>query len=330
MMKRSLSVSLVLLFVLGVSGCGLVAKDDPARDLVEDFFALLESGHTSEIASLLVEDSPLLENDRSMLSDDLYEASTARPVNVTVDSGVVDRDRLLVPVSYKLEGTSERRTTTFVLVRVGDELKIDSWGDYGVRLSSDLPGIVEVNGVVRTRPLAEHPSLVALPGVYELQYVDPEGLGAVVAKRGGPASLSVEFPFDDQRQIPEVSEQIDIDGDVISFKPKLATGIDNQIWDASQVLSRKCESEGLIGESCPEVLVARVNGFPGKVRQGSTTWTVTENMKMLDGPTWTFSLGLRVSWGQDDRDRTLTSPFRGEVVPDGEGGVSSVKWLRSE
>lgn len=323
--SRPTGVIFLLLLALSLSGCAQQPNsNDPAAQTVLRFFELLEEGNAADVSDLLATDSPLLSGDESLLSDELYGATVARPQNAVVESIVATGDQTLVQAEYELEGSSEKRSLTVMLVESNEQLCIQGWSHQSLGIVSDFPGTISLNGIEQADPNSKNLDIVALPGVYEVEYVDPEKLGTTDVAGGQSEAFTVEFPVRDLAEVTTNSPLVEADGDAMRILPRLTDSASESLLDELRASAERCATELLVGKSCPPELVSFVEAQSGVVDPSSVLWQTTVPEEVVPGATWKFKVGLNPSWQQGDQMRELSSTFYGEIVGDGSGEITQL------
>lgn len=326
--SRPFGVVFLLLLALGLSGCAQQPNpNDPAAQTVLRFFELLADGNAADVSDLLAPDAPVLSGDESLLSDELYGATVARPRNAVVERIDVRRDQTLVQAEYELEGSSEKRSLGVILVEVNEQLRIRGWTHQRVAIATDFPGTISLNGIEQADPNGRIFEIVALPGVYEVKYVDTEKLGTTDVAGGKSEAFTVEFPVRDLLEVTTNSSLVETDGGVMRFLPRLTDVASESLLDELRASAERCTTELLVGSSCPPELVSFVEAQSGQVDPSSVSWQTTAPGELVPGDAWKFTVGLNPSWQQGDQMRELSSTFNGKIVGDGSGRITQLGWI---
>ena len=265
-----------------LTGCVGDETDHPAaREVVTEFFAVLESGETNRVAGLLAPDSAL---DSSVLDSDFFASAIAAPSRATIvstyesDPGVV-----VVSTDYSIDG--EDRNIKVIVHESDGQATIGGWTHQTLSIDPlRAPGAWEVNGAIQVGKLEETMQFVALPGIYAFEYVDPAGLGTV--DPAGEDTESVEG--DAAKQLDEWMEE--------------------------------CAASGLTGEACLDNLVSKTSRLGG-ADPGSVIWSDNSAEHSVPSETWDYVAELSVSFTSIDgaRRETATAQFVAVITGDASG-----------
>lgn len=281
-----------------LSGCTGGGSGDfgAERSVVADFFEVLESGDSSGVAALLTDDSAL---SSAVLDSDFYAAAVETPTDARVtaasefEPGVV-----YVTVEYSLGG--EDRDIKVEVVESDGKPRIDGW--LHETLSIDplrAPGAWQVNGSVQTGELEEETQFVALPGTYEFEYVDEQGLGTVDPDGAATTPFEVEFPVEGDQLASSVPPGITARGSGIGAEPRLLataqTEVDAQLAD----LVAACSTSALLGDSCPADVVSQA-GALGAVDASTVVWTEVSDQNVVPGAAWDLAADYTVAFSYVD------------------------------
>jgi len=269
----------IALLALTMTGCAPRESVDDAeqttdaeqRQVAQEFFDRLEEGDAEGAGELMLD--PIFVTPGG-LDNDLYSAAT-RPENaqvVRVHEFVGDT---VVTVEYTLEGQDDPRTMEVKVSSDDDGPKIVGWSHRIVTIFTD-PSTIRINDSTGV-DLDEYGSLVLLPGIYDIQYVDEMGISGI----GPDAVDSAPFPF----EFPVTAEEADLadgvryNGNSISFESRIRDGVDEAVAVAMapglQQLLESCTAERLVGPSCPANLVDNVeqDSSDGEIDAASISWT---------------------------------------------------------
>jgi hypothetical protein len=291
-------VALVLAVPLLASGCAAGSSDDfgSERKVVAEFFELLASGETSGIAALITDDSALIS---AVLDDDFYAAATDRPADAKVVAATASEPgSVFVTVEYSVGG-DDRDIKVEVVGSDGDP-KIAGW--LHETLSIDpmrAPGVWEVNGTLSTGETEEETQFVALPGVYEFEYVDPQGLGTVDPDGEATSSFAVEFPVERGQLTATVPPGVEALGPGIGVEPRLLDTAEDSVDTQLATLVDECTASGLVGDSCPAALVSAARAG-GVVDTNTVVWTATSEAPVSPSAQWDLGAEYSVAFNRVD------------------------------
>jgi hypothetical protein len=315
----STAAAVALTAPLLMSGCATAEPADfPAqRTVVADFFDLLESGKTGGIAALLADDSALTSD---VLDSDFYAAAVARPTDAEVVAAVESEPGLVyVTVEYSMGG--EDRDIKVSVVESGGEPRIEGWlFDTLSVYHPQAPGAFEINGSLQVGGSEESEQVVALPGIYTLEYVDPLGLGTVDPDGKATSSFEVEFPVEREQLTGVVPPGVTSLASSISAEPRLLATVEVDIEHQVDALTAECAASGLVGNSCPSELALDV-ARRGGADPASVTWTKRATQQSTEPEQWRYSTEFTVAYTSLDGEShgTVNTTFAGAVTADAAG-----------
>lgn len=312
-------VALALAVPLLASGCAAGQSVDfgSERKVVADFFGLLESGETSGIAAIITEDSALAS---AVLDSDFYASTTDRPADAEVVAATASEPgSVFVTVEYSLGG-DDRDIKVEVVESDGDP-KIAGW--LHETLSIDpmrAPGAWQVNGTLSAGEAEEQTQLVALPGIYSFEYVDPQGLGTVDPDGQPTTAFEVEFPVEGGQLTAAVPPGVDALGSGIGGEPRLLGTAEEVVVTRLASLVDECTASALVGDSCPADLVAAAKDGAA-VDANTVVWTETSDAPVSPSTQWDLEAEYSVAFNRVDtagRD-VVDAVYSGVLGVDGRG-----------
>ena len=282
-----------------------------------DFFDLLASGETSGVAALITDDSALTS---AVLDDDFYASATERPTDAKIVAAMeLDPGSVYVTVEYSMAG-DDRDIKVEVVESDGDP-KIAGW--LHETLSIDpmrAPGAWEVNGTLSTGETEVETQFVALPGVYEFEYVDPQGLGTVDPDGEATNSFAVEFPVESGQLTEAVPPGVEALGSGIGGEPRLLGTAEEAVDSQLASLVDECTASALVGDSCPAELVSAAKAG-GAVDANTVVWTETSEAPVLPSALWDLGAEYSVAFNRIDAAgrEVVDAAYAGVLGVDGRG-----------
>lgn len=312
--------AIVAVVPLLVTGCSTAVSGEFAaeKQVVADFFELLESGETGGITALLADDPSLTPE---VLDSDFYASAIARPADATVGEGFEFEPGLIyVPVTYSLDG--EERDIRVAVEQSDGESRITGW--LSETLSIDPlrgPGGFQVGGSLLVGALDESTQFVALPGLYRFEYVDPQGLGTVDPDGAETTAFEVEFPIDIDRLGADLPAGVTSLGSGIEAQPTLLADVADDVDEQLEALIDACSASGLIGDSCPPTLVSKVEGV---VDTNTILWTDTSDENVSPEAAWVLNADYSVAFNSTDATgrvsrSTVKTTYTATITPDAAG-----------
>ena len=293
------------------------ADHPAARKVVSEFFDLLESGDTSGIAALITDDSAL---SSAVLDEDFYAAAADRPTDAKIVAATeLEPGSVYVTVEYSVGG--DDRDIKVEVVGSGGDSEIAGW--LHDTLSIDplrAPGAWQVNGTLSTGAADEETQFVALPGIYDFEYVDPQALGTVDPDGGASSAFPVEFPVEGGQLTAAAPAGVTALGSGIGAVPRLLATAEKSAETQLATLVDECTASGLIGESCPADLRSAVKAGGG-ADPSSVVWTATSDPQFTPSAQWDFSAGYSVSFERPGATAgdVAKATYAGAVGVDGSG-----------
>jgi hypothetical protein len=297
-----------------MSGCTSAKPVEFAseRKTVAEFFALLESGETAGIAALLADDSAL---NSDVLASDFYAAAVARPTDAEVVAAVESEPGLVyVTVEYSMGG--EDRDIKVSVVESAGEPKIDGWLFQSLSIQPlRAPGAFGINGAFQAGEAEDSVQVVALPGIYTFEYVDPQGVGTVDPDGTASSSFEVEFPVERDQLAEAAPPGVTTRASMITVEPRLLASVEIEAEKQLDALTRDCAASGLVGDSCPTELAYDV-GRKGGAEPGSVTWTKRATQQSAEPTQWRYSTEFTVAYTSLDGEShdTVDTTFAGAVT----------------
>ena len=294
------------------SGCAAAEplEHAPARTIVADFFALLESGETGRIAALLSDDSALSSD---VLDSDFYAAAVATPTDAeVVDAVETEPGVVVVFVDYSIDG--EDRSMKVEVHDAEGAPTIDGW--IFQTLSVDplrAPGSFEVNGSLPVGALEETTRFVALPGVYSFEYVDPQGFGTIDPDGGSAEAFEVEFPVEGDQLADAAPAGVEARNSGIGAEPRLRDSVADNAEAQLEAFVAECTASALAGPTCPPELVSAASRG-GAVDIGSIDWTDKSPEHSAPAAEWGYGADYTVRFMSIDGTVRPTASARFDAV----------------
>lgn len=307
--------------LLGALACGFAlaacsggaAAGSQAELLVAEFFDHLENGDAAAIEPLLAADAPLRTTLAPMLTDEVYDGVIERPsgAEVTGTTGPDAEGIDTVRTEYTIGGQDRE---LMVKVRVtGDGAGILTWGSPPSLIveAAGMPGALEINGVYRTEPLTELRDLTALPGRYEVTYVDPAGIGTVDAT-GGAGSAEIEFPPVADPDTASFPPGIGLSAVSLYIEPEPSPQAIEGLITAVGAVTEECTAAALAAPPCPAELIAKIHDG-GAPEAGSVEWELLTPPEIVADSTWRATAHYRLSFNDDAGATAQNVTFTGTV-----------------
>ncbi|GAA3593345.1 hypothetical protein GCM10022198_16510 [Klugiella xanthotipulae] len=322
-LNRGAALGLLCGAALFLSGCAFLpaSAEDRASAVVTEFFDLLESGDTENILPLLAENSPLRAGDSELLDSDFYADAIARPTEATVVmSGQYKPGLIYVTVDYLLGDGGEARTMKVAVVEEDGQSQISSWRREDLTIPEvKAPGVFEINGSYRTPPLSKVQTVVALPGIYTFEYVDPDGWGTLDPDGQKTEPFDIEFPVEGAQLAANIPAGVTSTSGQITPSPRLTKKATTTVTNELADMRTNCAEQNLTGDACPDPIIAQVNADGGAPDAGSVTWQDYTVELIVPGGEWRFAARYRIHFTRGGMNSSVTVDVTGALVPDSHG-----------
>lgn len=303
----------MVLFSLAVTGCSSGAPEvEPAEQVVTNFFDRLIEGDAAGAGALLSDPSLL---SAAALSNDVY-SEAVRPVEARITFVWSTR----VDVEYRLDGEPVSREMTVSTRMVDGEPRITEWRDFGLSLTnSGFPGYLLLEGTIG---LSWSEPLKLFPGIYDLAYVDEQGL-VTIDPEGGPSDPFVqEFPVD-PTQVGETPPGMERFGFAIGFEPVLRADVAVEVEARIDEMLASCTANDLRGDDCPPDLSDAVaaRAYLGDLDANSMVWEQDDSLELLRGDEVHVRARYAMSFSVSDFDFDVNVAVDVSVQRDAVGSI---------
>lgn len=301
---------------LALTGCAASADVNPKGEdaasiaVIEEFFAHLEAGETTEAADMTEIDFP-----QTSLDEDFYTASGVTPSDVKViETSGDDSYAVAATVEYVLDDPDHPATAELTVTNTDGERTI-GW-DYSTYslINVGSPGHIVINDELEFGMSNDAHKVTLLPGLYDFEYIDPTGTTQL--DPDGTNEFSLAFP------VAETVPGLPADVDASRSSTSITSFVEQPTIDAVDAeidrLTEACVAESMAGPSCP----AQVLDYDAPLR-GSTSveWfrSADYGIKVTDGNV-EYSKGFTVR--TEDGVFPEDAVYVGDVTQDADGTVT--------
>ncbi len=282
---------------------------DQSVALLEEFFAHLEKGETTEAAAMTSIDFP-----EEFLDEDFYAASAALPSDAkVVDVEGSDDVRVTATVEYVLDDPENPMTASYAVRNTDGERTISWQHDFLLFINAGSPGRLVLNGEMEYPIDKDGGKAFLLPALYEITYDDPTGVTHLDAD--GTDAFTLAWPMDDGPADAEIPADVSATDWTVSTMAMVGSDVTDAVDEQIEGLQAACVAESLAGPSCPASVLEY--GHP-LADPSSVEWfrDVDHGLVVTDGRV-EYSAGFTVR--ADGKVVPVPAVYTGTVTRDADG-----------
>ncbi|MFJ4253943.1 hypothetical protein [Microbacterium sp. NPDC090003] len=300
--------------VLALAGCTANADVDSPGEVaastavIEEFFAHLEAGETTEAAAMTEIDFP-----RESLDEDFYTASGVTPSDLkVVETTGDDSYAVTATVEFVLDDPDRPATAKLKVTNTDGERTIGwEYSTYSVIMPGS-PGRIVVNDELEFAQSDDAQELILLPGLYDFEYVDRTGTTHL--DPDGTNEFRLAFPV--PGPILDLPYDVNVTAASLSSTSSLPSGTSKAVEAEIDLLTEACVAESMAGPSCPPEVLA----YDGSLVATSTIhWF--PGIGQLDISDGVVEYTLPFTVQADGEGFPLTAAYAGTVTADADGNV---------
>lgn len=314
--RLATTIAIAAASAIALAGCAASADVNPKGEdkasiaVIEEFFAHLEAGETTEAAEMTEIDFP-----KTSLDEDFYTASGVTPSDVKViETSGDDSYAVTATVEFVLDDPDHPATAELKVTNTDGERTI-GW-DYSTYslINVGSPGHIVINDELEFGMSNDAHMLTLLPGLYDFEYVDPTGTTHL--DPDGTNEFSLALPV--SGPVSDLPEEVYASGGSMTITSfvQLATldAVDAEI----DRLTEACVAESMAGPSCPAAVLENDAPLRGST---SVEWfgSADYGMKVTDGNV-EYSKGFTVR--TEDGVFPFDAVYVGDVTQDADGTVT--------